>query len=275
LYLSFLKPHAGHNVPAGFEDKYNLEQTKYAVQPPWKKDNSPHAEGVNRREMYEGFWKDATEDQWKEMTMRYYANCTWIDDMFGRTLEALEKKGLLENSIIIYVSDHGEMLGERYYRFNKYCLYDASVRVPIIISGSALPDEWIGTEDERPAELTDVYPTLLKAAGIEVPQKAVGINLLDKNENREASFCALHEREDEASFMLRTKNHKLILCFNRKEDASKYVDSDIIDGEFYDLQQDPKEWNNLYEEKNIEKTKSEMTKLMMEKLSGMGKLVSQ
>jgi arylsulfatase A-like enzyme len=147
--------------------------------------------------------------------------------------------------------------------------------VPIIISGSALPDEWKGKLDERPAELVDVYPTLLKAAGIEVPQKAVGINLLDKNENREASFCALHEREDEASFMLRTKNHKLILCFNRKEDASKYVDSDIIDGEFYDLQADPKEWNNLHDEKNIEKTKSEMTKLMMEKLSGMGKLVSQ
>ena len=275
LYLSFLKPHAGHNVPAGFEDKYNLEQIKYAKQPPWENDNSPHAEGVNRRELYEGFWKDASEQQWKEMTMRYYANCTWIDDMFGRTLSALKDKGLLENSIIIYVSDHGEMLGERYYRFNKYCLYDASVRVPVIISGSALPNEWKGMEDERPAELVDVYPTLLKAAGIEVPQKAVGINLLDKKENREASFCALHEREDEASFMIRTKNHKLILCFNRKEDASGYTKADIIDGEFYDLQTDPKEWNNLYQEKNIENAKSEMTELMMEKLSKMGKLTSE
>lgn len=273
LYLSFLKPHAGHNVPAGFEDYYDLEKTKYAEQPPWVKDNSPHAEGVNRRELYEGFWKNATEEQWKEMTMRYYANCTWIDDMFGRTLEALKEKGLLENSIIIYVSDHGEMLGERYYRFNKYCLYDASVRVPMIISGSALPEEWKGKLDARPAELVDVYPTLLKAAGIEVPEKAVGINLLDKNETREASFCALHEKQNEASFMLRTQSHKLILCFNRKEDASTYTKADIIGGEFYDLDKDPKEWNNLYEDVVIEKLKVEMTEIMMAKLKTMSCLV--
>lgn len=274
MYLSFLKPHAGHNVPKGFEDSYKLDETKYAEQPPWEKDNSIHAEGVNRRELYEGFWKDATEQQWKEMTMRYYANCTWIDDMFGRALRALEEKGLLENSIIIYVSDHGEMLGERYYRFNKYCLYDASVRVPIIISGSALPKEWKGKEDVRPAELVDVYPTLLKAAGIEVPEKAVGINLLDKKETREASFCALHERKDEASFMVRTKNHKLILCFARKEDVSTYTKADIVGGEFYDLQKDPKEWDNLYEDNAIEKLKVEMTEIMMAKLETMSCLVS-
>ena len=275
LYLSFLKPHAGHNVPEGFENNYNLDNIKYAEQPPWDKDISPHAGGINRRNLYEGFWKDATEQQWKEMTMRYYANCTWIDDMFGRELTALEEKGLLENSIVIYVSDHGEMLGERYYRFNKYCLYDASVRVPIIISGSALPKEFRSKEDARPAELVDVYPTLLKAAGIEVPEKAAGINLLDKEQTREASFCALHEREDEASFMVRTENHKLILCFARKEDASTYTKADITGGEFYDLKTDPKEWNDLYDDNNITELKSEMTDLMMAKLSTMESLVPE
>jgi choline-sulfatase len=145
----------------------------------------------------------------------------------------------------------------------------------MIISGSALPDEWKGKLDTRPAELVDVYPTLLKAAGIEVPQKAVGINLLDKNETREASFCALHEREKEASFMVRTQNHKLILCFNRKEDASTYTKADITGGEFYDLQQDPKEWNNLYDDAAIEKLKVEMTDIMMAKLSNMTNLVSE
>jgi arylsulfatase A-like enzyme len=275
LYLSFLKPHAGHNVPAGFEEKYNLEKTKYAVQPPWEKDNSPHAEGVNRRELYEGFWKNATEQQWKEMTMRYYANCTWIDDMFGRALKALEEKGLLENALIIYVSDHGEMLGERYFRFNKYCLYDASVRVPFIIAGSALPKEWKGKEDTRPAELVDVYPTLLKAAGIEVPEKAAGINLLDEKETREASFCALHERENEAAFMVRTEDYKLILCFNRKEEPSEYTKADIIGGEFYDLEKDPKEWNNLFDQPEIKDIKNEMTDLMMAKLSIMSCLVNK
>ncbi len=273
LYLSFLKPHAGHNVPRGFEDHYKIEETTYAQQPPWDKDRSPHAEGINRRALYEGFWKEATEDQWKQMTMRYYANCTWIDDMFGRTLEALENKGLLENALIIYVSDHGEMLGERYYRFNKYCLYDGSVRVPMILAGSALADHWKGREDKRPAELVDVYPTLLEAAGMAIPEKAVGINLLDRDQTRAFSFCALHERREEASFMARTENHKLIVRFARKQDATEYVDADIIGGEFYDLQKDPFEWNDLYEDKDIEHMKSEMTELLMARLGTINPMV--
>jgi arylsulfatase A-like enzyme len=144
----------------------------------------------------------------------------------------------------------------------------------MIISGSALPDEWKGKLDTRPAELVDVYPTLLKAAGIEVPKKAVGINLLDKNETREASFCALHEREKEASFMVRTQSNKLILCFNRKEDASIYTKADIAGGELYDLKKDPKEWNNLYDDAATEKLKAEMTEIMMTKLKTMSCMVS-
>ncbi|NND08314.1 MAG: sulfatase-like hydrolase/transferase [Saprospiraceae bacterium] len=274
LYLSFLKPHAGHNVPAGFEDLYKLEETTYAQQPPWKNDQSSHAEGVNRRALYEGFWKKATEDQWKEMTMRYYANCTWIDDMFGRTLKALEDKGLLENALIVYTSDHGEMLGERYYRFNKYCLYDASVRVPMIFSGSALADKWKGKLDMRPAELVDVYPTLLAAARIEIPPKAVGIGLLNPNQNRAFSFCALHERKDEAAFMARSGNHKLILRFDKKQDASEYTKSDIIGGELYDLKKDPQEWNNLYSDAKSTEIMGEMTEQLMAKLITMSCLVA-
>ncbi|MCU4162952.1 sulfatase family protein [Carboxylicivirga caseinilyticus] len=246
LYLSFLKPHAGHNVPEGYESHYDLENTEYAEQPFWDEDHSEHAFGVNRRDMYINFWKDATEEQWKEMTLRYKANCSWTDHMFKRTLAALDEKNLLDNAIIIYVSDHGEMLGERYYRFNKYCLYESSVRVPFIISGKALPKELMGKEDSRNAELIDVLPTLLSAANIEIPQSAMGINLLDTNTSRQGSFCALHEKKDQAAFMWRNAQHKLILVMNRKSNLSEYNKDDIIDGEFYDLENDPQEWNNKY-----------------------------
>ena len=119
---------------------YDLDKISYAQQPPWQADYSPHAKGVNRRTLYESYWKNASEEDWKLMTMRYYANVSWIDDMMGRTLKALEKKGLLDNAIIVYTSDHGEMLGDRFYRFNKYNLYEGSVRIPMILAGSALPN---------------------------------------------------------------------------------------------------------------------------------------
>ena len=79
-----------------------------------------------------------------------------------------------------------------------------------------------------------MYPTILKSAGIDVPQELPGINLLS-TETRSANFCSLHERPGEADFMWRTEKHKLILKLNRKENAHEYSTSDIIGGEFYVL----------------------------------------
>lgn len=265
LYLSFLKPHAGHNVPAGYEDRYDLSKVKYARQPPWKKDISPHALGINRRDMYVDYWRKATDLQWREMTMRYRANCTWIDDMFGRTLDALRKKGVLDNALIVYCSDHGEMLGERFYRFNKYCLYESSVRVPLIISGSAVPKQLRKKTDHRPAELVDLYPTILNAVNVNVPGHPVGLSLLGR-EKRQASFSAMHERKTEAAFMWRTASHKLILRMKRNahDDASKYSADDIIGGEFYDLRKDPQEWNDRYS--SVDPSVKKMTKELLNHL---------
>ncbi len=244
LYLSFLKPHAGHNVPAGYEDLYDLDQVSYTPQPPWHRDHSRHAGGINQRD-YVPYWSKASPEQWRQMTLRYWANCTWIDSLFGRALAKLRDKGVLDNALIVYCSDHGEMLGERFYRFNKYCLYESSVRVPLILSGSAVPSARRGVTDPRPAELVDLYPTLLRAAGIQVPKTAAGLDLLG-GATRPASFAALHERMGEAAFMWRTAAHKLILVMKRRADASQYTAADILGGEFYDLTNDAREWNDLY-----------------------------
>jgi len=218
--------------------------------------------------MYIDYWSKATDKQWRQMTMRYRANCTWIDDMFGRAIDALKRKGMLDNALIVYCADHGEMLGERFYRFNKYCLYESSVRVPLILSGSALPKKLRGQTDHRPAELVDLYPTILEAADIKIPANPAGLNLL-AGKKRKASFCAFHERKDEAAFMWRTPSHKLILRMkrNRNDDASKYTAADIIGGEFYDLRKDTQEWNDLYS------TSSPIVKKMTKQLlAHLGKL---
>ncbi len=266
LYLSFLKPHAAHNVPAGYEELYDIKNTPVTAQPPWEKDHSPHAAGLNRREMYENFWKTADKQLWKEMKLRYWANCTWIDDMFGRTLSKLEDKGILDNALIVYVSDHGEMLGERYYRFNKYCLYESSVRVPVILSGSSIPDHLRNTIDHRPAQLVDIYPTILQTVGIEVPQGSVGLNLTG-TEQHPAGFSALHQHPEQASFMWRTPDYKLILVMNRKKLAGDYQESDIIDGELYNLSKDPMEWENIYKEQHEKDILEKMTEELLAHLA--------
>jgi len=251
LYLSYMKPHAGHNVPKGYEDLYNADTIKYAEQPNWTEDKSPHSKGVNRRDMYREYWSKASKEEWQLMTMRYYANVTWIDDMMGRTLKALKEKGLLENTLIVYTSDHGEMLGERFYKFNKYNLYDASVRIPMLLSGTALPKEIKrNSVDKLSAENTDIVPTLLNFAEIKPDEKLLGENLLSQKRNS-ATFAALHERKDEAAFMWRTPEYKLILVFNKKKNAANYTEEDIKTGEFFNLKEDPKEWQNIYNSKAI------------------------
>ncbi len=175
-----------------------------------------------------------------------------------------------KNALIIFVSDHGEMLGERYYRFNKYCLYEPSVRVPLILSGSALPNHLRNTTDHRPAELVDIYPTILKYAKIERPHEGAGLDLTSSQKHT-AGFSAVHQNPEQASFMWRSPDYKLILVMKRKDAAELYTYSDIIDGELYDLKNDPVEWNNLYRSSKLEVLREQMTKELLNRLTQLKK----
>jgi len=260
LYVSFLKPHAGHNVPPGFEQLYDLNAMPVPQQPPQELVEPCHATGVNREGMYRSFWSQATQTQWREMILRYRANCSWIDSMFGRILDRLKAKGLLENCLIVYISDHGEMLGERYYRFNKYCLFEHSVRVPLVLAGTAVPREKKGTRDHRPAELVDIVPTILEVAGIQGVSGKVGRSLLQTS-TRKAAFCSFYDQPATAWFMWRTAEHKLILGLPKKrvQNGSARLE-DVTAGELYDLKADPQEWHNFYTQPEYRVMRDEMSR---------------
>jgi arylsulfatase A-like enzyme len=259
LYLSFLKPHAGANVPPGYEELYKLSEMPVPKQPSLEQVEPCHATGSDRQEMYRSFWSQATQEQWQQMVLRYRANCSWIDSMFGRVMDKLRAEGLLENCLIIYVSDHGEMLGERYYRFNKYCLFDASARVPMILSGTAIPADKRGVIDHRLAEEVDIYPTLASIAGLPAITNKPGENLLGPSA-RKAGFCEYSDRPAKVAFMWRTSERKLILTFPKTCIQKGSVSlADVTAGEFYDLKSDPKEWKNLYAKDEFKADQERMT----------------
>jgi len=267
LYLSFLKPHAGANVPPGYEQLYDLAAMPVPIQPSLAQVEPCHATGNDRQGMYREFWSKATREQWQQMVLRYRANCSWIDSMFGRVMDKLRAKGLLDNCIIVYVSDHGEMLGERYYRFNKYCLYDASARVPLILSGTALPAAMRGVVDHRLAEEVDIYPTLAALAGIPKLAGKPGENLLAAS-SRKAGFCEYSDRPGKVAFMWRTAERKLILSFPKTVvQTGKVQLSDAVAGELYDLKADPKEWHNLYSQAESATQREAMSRELIEHLN--------
>lgn len=274
LYLSFTKPHAGMNVPKEFEDLYDINAIPDTPQPPWSEEGDTHLAAYEadksagtRHLAWRDAWQKLTPLERRRTVLRYYANCSWLDAYFGQVLDKLRKMGRLDNSLIVFTSDHGEMLGERNYHFSKYCLYDSSVRVPIILSGSVVPAEKRGTIDDRPAEHVDLVPTLLAAGKQPANPTLPGVNLL--GEKRHAgTFSEFHGGVTTKpplgpSYMWRTSDWKLILFLPGRADdpASLALQAK---GELYNLKDDPHEWKNLYGDEKYAAVRERMkTELLM------------
>lgn len=273
FYLSFLKPHAGLNPPAEFADLYDERLARLPPVPPWRHEPATHLSALDRasefhRSRYEEWVAAFTaggEEAWRTTVARYHANCSWLDSLLGGVLDALEKAGRLDNALIVFLSDHGEMLGERNLRFSKYCLYESSVRVPLVLGGSALPGSLRGTTSSRLAELVDVYPTLAAAAGVRAAPVAVGQDLLGCGNGRRGAFsevCLSGMR----AWMWRDASFKLI----KFKEANAAHEA----GEFYDLRNDPHEWRNLYGRQDVKSRQETFERELQERISRLGDLTA-
>lgn len=188
-------------------------------------------------------------DAWKyQQYMRDYLRViTSVDRNVGQVLDYLEAEGLMDNTLIVYTSDQGFYMGEHGW-FDKRFMYEESFRTPLLMR---LPGGLKGDIDELVQNI-DYAPTILAAAGVEVPEDIHGCSLLPllKGEewepNRNALYYHYYEFPDEHTVRphlgVRTERYKLIRVvpveFNGKELPGSW--------ELFDLQEDPKELNNIY-----------------------------
>jgi arylsulfatase len=259
LYLSFDFPHAPFNVPPGYEDLYDLDEIPPRPSPPEGADLAGHAGAQWKRW---GEWlRETTPLERRRTTLRYYALCSYVDAQFGRVLSRLEEREEAENTFVVFTSDHGEMLGDR-RRLSKYCLYEGSVRVPLILAGPGVPSHLRGAADDRPAELVDVLPTLLSVAGERTPPEFPGASLLAEPA-RTGSFAEMHgegytEIQEAPAYMWRTRDWKLITYIpGYVSDAG--VRTHEARGELYDLRADPHEHENLYDDPGVLSVRERLT----------------
>ncbi len=116
--------------------------------------------------------------------MRSYLACTsFVDSQIGRLLQALDETGQRDNTIIVLWSDHGWHMGEKEIT-GKNTLWDRSTRVPLIFAG---PGVTAGQVCNRPAELLDLYPTLVELAGLPARSDLEGISLVPQTQRRECA----------------------------------------------------------------------------------------
>ena len=196
-----------------------------------------------------------TDHDRRQVYAAYMAMVSLIDEQVGRILEALEETGQAEDTLVIFMSDHGEMLGDHGSYFKGPHFYDCQMRVPLIIRWPAGGIQ-SGHRIEGLVELVDLAPTLLDAAGLEIPGRMQGKSLLPmlKGED-EAEF--VHEQVfaeyynswthgDAYGTMLRTNQEKIVVYHGTDQ------------GEFYDLEKDPDEFFNLWDHPDAQGRKNEM-----------------
>lgn len=176
FFLSYGAPHFPHNqVPEEYKKLYPPQSLQLAPNVP------PDQEAAARREL-----------------QGYYAHCTAIDRCVGELLETLEATGLAKNTIVIFTSDHGEMMGSHNYPPKmKQVPFDESARVPLLIRYPAAQGGSAGRELATPLTTPDLTVTLLALAGIQAPPSMEGRDLSDLvRTGTEQNLAALYMHPD-------------------------------------------------------------------------------
>jgi arylsulfatase A-like enzyme len=191
----------------------------------------------NRRDIWHG---DLGPDAVHSARQGYYGSVSFVDEQLGRILDALNHRGWLDNTLVLYFSDHGDMLGD-HNLWRKTYPYESSSKVPLIIRWPVgLGERSRGLVIQNPVELRDVLPTLADAAKASIPAQVEGESLLKLARNPKAQWRSWIDMEHDIAYS--PQNH-----WNALTDGKvKYI-FNAFDGhqEFFDLSADPGERNNL------------------------------
>jgi len=193
----------------------------------------------------------------RAMHRAYLASVSYIDDKIGQLLTTLEECGLMDDTVVIFTSDHGDMLGHR-GMIQKRTFYEQSSRVYLSVTFPA--NHMTGTAGARcadPASLADVCPTMLDIAGVSQHLPMDGTSLMPQlrgeHDPDRFVFCENHsEGAETACFMVRRGKHK-------------YVYLHGVESQLFDLEADPGEWNDLAGRPEFAELENELRSLILDR----------
>jgi len=252
LCASYSRPHSPLTSPGRYFRRYQ--------------DKTPSAEvGIEHVDKLENFAKKLVYDLSEEETVRgqqgYYACVDFFDDCVGDLMTNLENAGVLENTIIIYTSDHGEMLGQ-FGCWGKTLYYRPSIGVPLLISGPGISQ---GEVLNHPISLIDIFPTMCSMAGLPIPE---GLDGKDYSQVLKEPDTAKCPREYTFSSYYR---YGIRLKYGATSDITpesawrcvnnekwKYVDVENGTELLFDLENDPLELTNIGDKPEHQQLKQKM-----------------
>ncbi|MBQ2812010.1 MAG: sulfatase-like hydrolase/transferase [Clostridia bacterium] len=199
---------------------------------------------------------------YKESYPDYIAAINRLDENVGRLVQKLRDIGEYENTVIVYTSDHGSHFKTRNAEYKRSC-HDSCTHIPLLIFGGGFES---GKIDERLVSLIDLPPTLLRAAGIEIPESYEGFPLQDETE-RDHVFIQISESQ--VGRAIRTKRHKYSV---RALGSGNVLHSSPIYFEdfLYDLEKDPIEKNNLVKDPEYKQVRKELKQMLIKQMTEVG-----
>jgi arylsulfatase A-like enzyme len=251
-------PHPRFDPPAEYLARMNVEEMPLPLFQPEELESQLDFRGIDfqTEEPIDPSSYDA-----RRMVAAYYAQIELIDDQVGRMLEALEESGQRENTIVIYTSDHGEMLGDHGLLWKGCRFYEGLVHVPLILSW---PGHYqAGLRSKALVELIDLVPTLLEALGLPVPDNVQGRSLLPilHGSGCDAAHRAFVRSEYHDALDRANASHANML-YDGRHKLAVYHGSPV--GELYDLENDPHEFVNLWDDPGSQELKYRLIKRLFD-----------
>jgi choline-sulfatase len=229
LFVGFPGPHEPFDAPGAYAKMYRPGDTPSPIPVPGDYASLP--ERIRKMWTFD-VWPQITLDRIPQVRASYYGKVTLIDDWVGRIVDAFRAKGILDQTLVVFLSDHGEMLGD-HGRLKKSTFHESNIRIPLIL-------RWPGrirasTVSQALAEIGDVFPTVLEAAGCP-PARCFGRSLwpvLDEPDAELRAFQLAEVQYGDRQFMIRSSRYKFA------------VDSRSRAYMLYDLETDSREQHNL------------------------------
>lgn len=174
-HVSYTHPHPPITPLQSYLDRYRHREMDGPVHSAWSGDSQalPHALNVAK-----GLWPTLPPEQYADMRRAFYAQCTHIDHQLRILIGTLREEGILNDTIILFTGDHGDLLGD-HGLFAKRYFYQGSAQVPMLLVGRAGdPLTPPGRVDHRLVGLQDIMPTLLGLCGVDIPDSCEGLSMV-------------------------------------------------------------------------------------------------
>ncbi len=235
LMVSFYEPHSPFIFPVEYQGRH--QPGEFSV-PIVRAEDDAQVPAI---------FRDLSGPQKQGIAAAYYTSVEFLDKNVGRVLDALERAGLTDETLVIYTGDHGYMLGQ-HGRFEKHCSFEPAIRSPLVMRFPGRIK--LAGSSRALVELIDIAPTALEFCQADIPKSIQGKSLVplltgDTDRHRNEVFIEYSENEEAA---LRTERWKFIYTTGKRERRDGYSTGRPLPGRsirLYDLDDDPDELTNI------------------------------